>query len=70
MRSLLNAKTLPLFAAAQTTGYGSGWWLSEWLWQPGNDATDVIVFQAFAVNFVVLFCGFFQASRRKAVGDA
>jgi hypothetical protein len=47
-------RSLPLFAAAWACGYGTGWWLSEWLWRPGNDATDLIVFQAFAVNFLVL----------------
>ncbi|WP_433364108.1 hypothetical protein [Streptosporangium sp. CA-115845] len=48
------SRSLPIYVAAQSTGYGTGWWLSEWLWQPGSDATDVIVFQAFAANFLVL----------------
>lgn len=69
MSRLFRPDVLPLYAATHTAGYGTGWWLSEWLWQPGNYAADLIVFQAFAANFVVL-AGLYVAAFFRKTGVA
>lgn len=62
--------TLPLWMASWSTGLGTGQWLSEWLLRPGNDATDLLVFQAFAANFVVVFTLWCLAVFRPGRGNA